>query len=97
MATAPKNIVSSKVDAIRLKKYFACAMKQNCDKDFKIFKEKMNAPFHHLFDDHDYCDSQWCHRRRELDAGIEVSSKVHGYYRSKDNEVDLSTFEDFKK
>ena len=54
----------TKLDALRLKKYYSYYIKQNRHKTMKDLRENSMAPLFHLFDDHHLCDPSWCHKRK---------------------------------
>ena len=81
---------ATKIDALRMKKYYSYFIKQNCKKPIEWLLEHAMAPLEHLFDDHHLCDSTWCHKKKLLDEEntipavddhAERSKKT--YYRSK--------------
>ena len=85
---------ATKLDALRMKKYYSYFIKQHCKKDIEWLMDHAMAPLNHLFDDHALCDPSWCHKRKKLDK--EQSSGDDGppvdpkderdsktYYRSK--------------
>ena len=43
---------ATKLDALRMKKYYSYFIKQNCKKDIEWLLEHAMAPLEHLFDDH---------------------------------------------
>ena len=53
----------SNVDAYRIKKYWGYVVKMNCHKSLDEFKKAIKCIVKHLFDNHEYCDHQWCKRR----------------------------------
>ena len=84
----------TKLDCLRLKKYYSYYIKTNRKKSVKDIMEHIMAPLDHLFDDHKHCDSSWCHKkRREEDPKQcnEVGSERNkeGYYRNKKDDAEL--------
>ena len=58
------------IDAMRIKKYTSCYIIQNREGDFKKFVANALAPIEHLFNEHTYCDAEWCWSK-------EMDDKVH--------------------
>ena len=90
MTKGPKSSTrATKLDALRMKKYYSYFIKQNCKKDINWLLEHAMAPLNHLFDDHPLCDSSWCHKKKALDNADQppVDDKEERnkktYYRSK--------------
>lgn len=50
----------TKIDAIRVKKYFGYMIKTNRNSTISEIKIASQAVIEHLFDSHDYCNSRWC-------------------------------------
>ena len=57
-----------KLDAFRMKKYYSYYIKQNRAKGIVWLAEHAMAPLDHLFDDHNLCNSSWCHSKKKLDG-----------------------------
>ena len=60
---------STKVDAIRFKKYFGYMIKSNRS---KIVFESMGASMvvvEHFFDNHEFCDERWCKPLKQKEGG----------------------------
>ena len=54
----------TKLDALRLKKYYQYYIKQNRSKGFEYLQEKRWCPLEHMFDNHEFCDSSWCEKKK---------------------------------
>jgi hypothetical protein len=52
------------------KNYTSCYIIQNREGDFKKFVANALAPIKHLFNEHTYCDVEWCWSK-------EMDEKVH--------------------
>ena len=65
------NKYMSKLDCLRLKKYYSYYIKCNRNKDIEDIMKNIVAPIDHLFDDHKHCDSSWCHKKAEEESTIE--------------------------
>ena len=99
-ALASMTLKESKVrrlDAMRVKKNYAYFIKQTRCKSFEEMKQQRYAPIEHIFDNHEFCHAEWCHRKREIEAGVKESSKGVGYYRDKSNVVDREVYDQIKK
>ena len=90
----------SKLDCLRLKKYYAYYMKCNREKSVEDIMENIMAPLDHLFDDHKHCDSSWCHKKAKEEKKMECKDSKserfrEGYYRCKvkDKEIYESSCE----
>ena len=59
----------TKLDALRIKKYFSYFIKQNRALGIDELMDKRMCPIEHLFDCHDKCDPLWCERMLESDEG----------------------------
>ena len=84
----------SKLDCLRLKKYYSYYIKCNRNKNIEDIMKNIMAPLDHLFDDHKHCDSSWCHKKAEEDGTMECEvvpseRKRKGYYRCKENDKEL--------
>ena len=51
------------IDALRIKKYIGCFICKNRNLPLKDFVKKANAPIEHLFNCHEWCDSEWCYKK----------------------------------
>ena len=58
------------IDTMRIKKYTSCYIVQNREGDFNKFVANVLAPIEHLFNEHSYCDAEWCWSK-------EMDEKVH--------------------
>ena len=88
---AKTDIRATKLDALRMKKYYSYFIKQNCTKEMEWLLEHAMAPLDHLFDNHHLCDSTWCHKKKVVNEKLPVDPKEERnnktYYRSmKDDE-----------
>ena len=84
----------SKLDCLRLKKYYSYYMKCNREKSVEGILENIMAPLDHLFDDHKHCDGSWCHKRAEEETRMECKVATSernrkGYYRCKVKDKEL--------
>ena len=84
----------SKLDCLRLKKYYSYYIKCNRNKNIEDLMKNIMAPLDHLFDDHKHCDSTWCHKKAEEEGKIECGvgkseRKRKGYYRCKEKDKEL--------
>ena len=61
----------SKLDCLRLKKYYSYYIKCNRNKSVEGMMENIMAPLDHLFDDHRHCESSWCHKKAEEEKKTE--------------------------
>ena len=69
LATLPKSkSTCTKIDAVRVKKYFGYMLKTNRDRTIPEIKIASLAVIEHLFDNHHYCDSRWCRPKRIIDV-----------------------------
>ena len=62
-ALATKRIAESRVTkpmAKRMKKNWGYMLRQNKGETLEEFKRNSNAPLEHMFNNHDYCSSEWC-------------------------------------
>ena len=88
------NSKMTKLDCLRLKKYYSYYIKTNRHKSVEEIKEHIMAPLDHLFNDHQHCDSRWCHKKRneeDSEKCNEVGSERNkeGYYRCKTEDGEL--------
>ena len=68
LAMLPKSkSTCTKIDAIRVKKYFGYMIKTNRNSTISEIKIASLAVIEHLFDSHDYCNSRWCRPKRILE------------------------------
>ena len=51
------------IDALRIKKYLGCFIYKNRTLDLCEFVKKSRAPIEHLFNCHEWCDSEWCYAK----------------------------------
>ena len=81
----------TKVDVIRFKKYFGYMIKENRSKKISEIVFASKAVVEHLFNCHDYCNSNWCRPKKQLEGtdkekGKELSTS---FYRNKYNDAKL--------
>ena len=48
------------IDALRIKKYLGCYIYKNRHLSLDVFVKNSRAPVEHLFNCHEWCDSEWC-------------------------------------
>ena len=60
----------TKLDCLRLKKYYSYYIKNNRQKSVEDIMDHIMAPLDHIFDDHKYCNSRWCHKERREEKRI---------------------------
>ena len=48
------------IDALQVKKYTGCCIYKNRDLPIDEFVAKAKAPVEHLFNDHEWCNKDWC-------------------------------------
>ena len=88
---------ATKLDALRMKKYYSYFIKQNCKKPIEWLLEHAIAPLDHLFDDHHHCDSSWCHKKKATETDNEPpvdptdDRNKKTYYRCKVEDEKLFT------
>ena len=79
----------SNVHAYRIKKFWGYVVKMNGHKSLNEFKKAIKCIVEHLFDNHEYCDPQWCKRKRidkynkNLPPGKDPLLYPSGFYRCK--------------
>jgi hypothetical protein len=56
------------IDAMRLKKYLSCYIRQCRTDDFDTFFANRYAALEHLFDNHVHCNGTWCYHRHVQDV-----------------------------
>ena len=84
LATLPKSkSTCTKIDAIRVKKYFGYMLKTNRDRTIPEIKIASLAVIEHLFDNHQYCNSRWYRPKRILDVKKKISVSKD------DNEIEI--------
>ena len=84
----------SKLDCLRLKKYYSYYIKSNRTKSVEEILQNIMAPIDHLFDDHKYCDSTWCHKKAQEENKMNLEDMKSncnrmGYYRCKVEDKEL--------
>ena len=55
------------IDAMRLKKYLSCYIRQCRTEDFETFFANRYAALEHLFDNHVHCNGAWCYHKHVQD------------------------------
>ena len=64
MVTKTKDPTKCKmIDALRIKKYLGCFIYKNKNLPLSEFVQKSRAPIQHLFNCHEWCDSEWCYAK----------------------------------
>ena len=64
MVTTTKDPSKCKmIDALRIKKYLGCFIYKNRTLPLNEFVKKGRAPIEHLFNCHEWCDSEWCYAK----------------------------------
>lgn len=98
-----------KLEAIRIKKYYGYCIKQTRNLPFEEMYLRRYAPLEHMFDNHEHCDSSWCHKKRSMEKDKEIGKSRNdgknddnvknkkGYYRSINNEIDLMIYQQIKE
>ena len=82
----------TRVDAIRFKKYLGYMIKENRSKKISEIVFASKALVEHLFNYHDYCNSNWCRPKKQFEGttdkekGKELSTS---FYRNKYNNAKL--------
>ena len=106
LAIAPNSKSScTKVDAIRIKKYYEYMLKTNRMKTIEEIKFASKASIEHLFNNNEYCDSRWCRphtilkwtttnkeiseSNEEMTENIKNHRTKNSYYRSKTKDSTL--------
>ena len=59
----------TEIMAKRLKKIWGHMVWQNTGKHIKQFIKNVNAPLEHLFNNHEYCKSEWCNALKSKEGG----------------------------
>ena len=74
--TALSNTISicTKLDAMRIKKYFGYMIKTNRNKRISEIVRSSKTVVEHLFGNHEFCDEKWC--RLKLNARLKNKEKV---------------------
>ena len=98
-------IRATKLDALRMKKYYSYFIKQNRTKDIEWIVDHALAPLDHMFGDHHLCSTSWCRAKLMEDANttethdkaIKKSERTkEGYYRCKIKDIALYNKMKFK-
>ena len=63
------------IDAIRIKSYTSYYIAQNREGDLDHFVNNANAPIAHLFNNHTWCDSNWCWAKDMSDKIFQLMTK----------------------
>ena len=72
------------IGSLRVKKYLGCFIYKNRNLPLMEFVEKLHAPIDHIFNCHEWCDSEWCFDKcltdklheRTMDTAVKVSIKI---------------------
>ena len=72
-AVKSKNVQKIKtIDALRTKKYTSLYIHQNRTGDFSSFLANAMAPVEHLFNNHSFCNPEWCYSKALEDKIDEI-------------------------
>ena len=88
-----KESTVSKDLAKRIKYYWSCVLNQlrdlDIEADWEEIERKMRAPLEHLFDDHTYCDEEWCYSLQAKSGNHQyiTPSNKHFYCKQKDEKM----------
>ena len=67
----------TKLDALRIKKYYSFYVKQNRGEGIDELMKNRMCPIDHLFDDHTNCNPTWCEKKRiEIEKINESNSNI---------------------
>jgi len=64
------------IDALRIKKYLGCCIYKNKHLPINEFVQKAHAPIEHLFNCHEWCDSEWCFAKALTEQSHERTMQV---------------------
>ena len=78
----------TKVDALRLKKYWGFMIKKNREKTIEDLSEASKVPFKHMFNSHANCSAEWCFNTRSSKEGNTYNDK-DDKFRCKQNDNQL--------
>ena len=72
------------IDALRIKKYTSLYIHQNRTRDFSSFLTNAMVPVEHLFDNHSFCNPEWCYSKALEDKIDEIIllKKTNGTYKT---------------
>ena len=81
----------TKVDTIRFKKYFGYMIKENRSKQISEIVFASKAVVEHLFNCHDFCNSNWCQPKKQFEGTDQESGKElsTSFYRNKKYDAKL--------
>lgn len=82
--------ICCKADCERIARNYAYCLLQNVGKPIEQLQEAMKATVEHHFDNHEYCSTEWCRRKRLIEKkhdGETVASDSH--YRCKEKHQEL--------
>ena len=64
------------IDALRIKKYIGCFVYKNRHLPLVEFVQKSRAPIEHLFNCHEWCDSEWCCVKNLTEKSHKLVTKI---------------------
>ena len=86
LANATKSqLACTKVDTIRVKKYYGYMIKNNRMKIIGEIKFVSKVVIEHLFNNHEYCDSRWCRPKKLLETNSKNKEVSESYNDIKNN------------
>ena len=59
-----KSLITT-LDGIHMKKYYRYFIKQTHHLPFEQMMSQPYAPLEHIFDNHEFCNPAWCHKKRD--------------------------------
>ena len=66
----PMETRASKLDALRMKKYYSYFIRQNRTKSIDFLVANAMAPLNHFFGNHDLCSSNWCSCKAAIEKAV---------------------------
>ena len=64
------------IDALRIKKYLGCFIYKNRTLPLEEVVKIAHAPIEHLFNYHEWCDSEWCYTNAITEKTMEQVTMV---------------------
>jgi len=61
------------IDALRIKKYLGCYIYKSRNLPLDVFVKNSKAPIEHLFNCHEWCDSEWSWAKAMTDKSHEAT------------------------
>ena len=81
MVTTTKDPSTCKmIDDLSIKKYLGCFIYKNRTLPLCEFVNKARAPVEHLFNNHEWCDSEWCFAKALTENAMQQVVKVSTLY-----------------